>query len=105
MLTAYKLMQNWNATINLITVVDDVSKKENAQLFLNELIELSRLSEFKSKVVVGDFRTELVNSGHVDLNIFGLSNQINLDYNKQLMELSKTSCLFVQNSGNENVLA
>ena len=105
MLTAYKLMQNWNATINLITVVDDVAKKENAQLFLNELIELSRLSEFKSKVVVGDFRTELVNSGHVDLNIFGLSDQINLDYNIQLMELSKTSCLFVQDSGNENVLA
>ncbi len=105
MLVAYKLKQNWNASVKLITVVEKEEEKPAAMAFLQELIELSRLPMYEPMVKCGIFEKEVTNADHADLNIFGISEEFDLDEHIKLMRKAKSSCLFVLDSGSENVLA
>jgi hypothetical protein len=104
-LVAYKLKRNWNAQIRLITVVDSHEDEMNALNFMVELVDQARLPSIEVLVKIGDFRESVQNAPTADLNIFGLVQDPNFDFMHEMVETTKTTCLFILDSGHENVLA
>ncbi|RMF18473.1 MAG: Na-K-Cl cotransporter [Candidatus Dadabacteria bacterium] len=105
LLLSYQLSQNWGARITLITVVQDPDERLRAQQFLEELIELGRLPHGTRAIAIeGDFRTTVERAPQADLNVFGLQ-QVDLDQMWALVSATRSSCLFVRDSGQESALA
>ena len=105
LLTGYKLSQNWDAKLRLITIVDDPEETDNAQDFLNKLIDLGRIPNATTVVEAADFRTYVQRAPQADLNIFGLLPDPNFDFTLNLTEMTESSCMFVRDSGRESALA
>jgi amino acid transporter len=104
-LVAYKLKKNWGAKIRLITVISDPSEEENAKNFLKSLISLARLPDTLTEVYVGDFKSILKKAPSADLNIFGMDENLQFNFVKEIGLITKSSCLFVKDSGHESILA
>lgn len=104
-LVAYKLKKNWDANIRLIIVIDDEREKENAQQFLLTLINLARLPETLIEVYVGSFKEIVKTSPTADLNIFGMEGNLRFEFVKEISAKTRSSCLFVKDSGHESILA
>lgn len=106
MLIALQLQMNWDGDLNLITVAQNQKDKKRLYHFLEYLSDRARLpfrTEFH--VLVGDFHDALKTAPRADVNIFGMSNDLNLDILRDIFERSNASCLFVADSGGENALA
>jgi solute carrier family 12 sodium/potassium/chloride transporter 2 len=104
-LIAYKLKINWGAKIRLITVVKDTEEEINARNFLEQLINLARLPETMIEVCVGDFKDFVSTAPGADLNIFGMNSALPYEFIDQMTHRTKSSCLFVKDSGHESILA
>ncbi|MGB5404571.1 MAG: Na-K-Cl cotransporter, partial [Robiginitalea sp.] len=104
-LVAYKLKMNWGARIRLITVINNPEEAEKAQDFLNLLINLARLPETLTEVVVGDFNTVITQAPGADLNIFGMDDDLKFNFVREMSAKTKSTCLFVKDSGHESILA
>jgi len=104
-LIAYKLKKNWQAKIRIITVVSNTEDEENAKQFLTALISLARLPETSIAVYVGDFREIITEAPSADLNIFGMDEHFKLEFIEEMTNKTKSSCLFVKDSGHESILA
>ncbi|MGB5431069.1 amino acid permease [Eudoraea sp.] len=104
-LIAYKLKKNWDATIRLIIVIKDEEERENAQNFLNLLINLARLPETLTEVKVGNFKDTVAKAPSADLNIFGMEENLRFEFVKEMTLSTNSSCLFVKDSGHESILA
>lgn len=105
MLVAYKLKMNWGARIRVITVISDPQQEENAKRFLGTLINLARLPETLTEVLVGNFNTIIRNAPSADLNIFGMDQDLKFEFVKDISAKTASSCLFVKDSGHESILA
>lgn len=104
-LIAYKLKKNWDAQIRIIMVINDASEEKNALEFLKSLINLARLPETLIEVFVGSFREIVENAPRADLNIFGMDENFKFEFVQEMNEKTKSSCLFVKDSGHESILA
>ncbi len=105
-LLAIKLMRNWNGEIRFITVVNNPSEEESANLFMQKLTELSRLPKSKVKILRGDFFTAVSENTRIaDINMFGLSEGTEFKAMDDIVRMSSSSCFFIRDSGLENVLA
>ena len=104
-LVAYKLKRNWLATIRLVTVVDNEEQKLEATNFMAELIELARLPKTEVLVHVGKFNDFISNSSEADINIFGLVQNPDFNFMEEMVKKTNTTCLFIRDSGFENILA
>ena len=104
-LIAYKLKKNWDARIRLIIVIKDEKERENAQNFLNLLINLARLPETLTEVRVGNFKDMVANAPSADLNIFGMQENLRFEFVQEMTLSTNSSCLFVKDSGHESILA
>ena len=104
-LIAYKLKKNWEAKIRLITVIDDEKERENATNFLNSLIHLARIPKTLTEVHVGDFKTIVTNAPSADINIFGMEENLSIEFVREMTKKTNSSCLFVRDSGHESILA
>ena len=104
-LVAYKLKMNWGARIRLITVISDPNEESNARKFLELLINLARLPETLTEVHIGDFNSVILNAPSADLNIFGMDEDLKFDFVKEMSAKTKSTCLFVKDSGHESILA
>jgi amino acid transporter len=105
LLTAYKLKRNWNAQMRIITVVEDPGDRESARMFLETIIDLARMPEAEVIVESGTFEETVPNVPQADLNIFGLAPEPDFDSLRQYLHLTRSSCLFVRDSGEESALA
>lgn len=105
LLTAYKLKLNWGAEIRLITIINEEDEKRKARAFLREFMHLSRLPINETVVRVGRFYDELANAPLADINIFGISPELKLEDYKKMASTVDTTCLFIMDSGHENVFA
>ena len=105
LLVAYKLKKNWIATIRLVTVVDNDEQKAEATDFLYELVDLARLPHTEILIHTGRFDQFIVEAPYADLNIFGLEEVPNYHFMEEMVEKTQTTCLFIRDSGIENVLA
>jgi hypothetical protein len=104
-LIALQLQLNWEGKINLVTVAGDQTEEIKLKEFLNRLgnqTRLPSLTEFH--VIRGSFYEALENAPRADINIFGLSEVLNFEVMRQTSEVSKSSCLFVKDSGKESAL-
>ncbi len=104
-LVAYKLKKNWEARIRMIMVVRNAEEEKNAKEFLKSLINLARLPETLIEVHVGSFREIVQNSPKADLNIFGMDENFQFGFVQEMTRKTKSSCLFVKDSGHESILA
>ena len=104
-LIAYKLKKNWNAKIRLVTVVDNSDQETQAKNFMNELIDQARLPKTEILVHVGNFMEYVQDAPEADLNIFGLTPDPSFDFMESMVEQTSTTCLFIRDSGTENILA
>ncbi len=104
-LIAYKLKQNWNAQIRLITIIEKEEEFDHAQQFMDTLMDLARLPNTEKVVATANFFDYLENAPLADLNIFGMLAEPNFDFIDKMVEKTSSSCLFVRDSGFENVMA
>lgn len=105
LLIAYKLKMNWQARIRLITVIEDPGQEATAREFLESLINLARLPNTLTEVYVGNFFETVNNAPPADLNIFGMEENLDFNFVKEMAYKTKSSCLFVKDSGHESILA
>ncbi len=105
-LTGYRLARYWDAQLNLITVIDDEAQKEPAEAFLEELVEITRIPESSKRLVmVGSFEQCASEAPQSDLDIMGLQPDPDFAWMLRVIGLTRSSCLFVGDSGNESAQA
>jgi solute carrier family 12 sodium/potassium/chloride transporter 2 len=106
MLIALQLQLNWEGQLNLITATINSEDKRRLQNFLERLSDKARLpSETEFHVLVGSFKENLTSAPGADINIFGLADELPFSFMREVPELTKSSCLFVKDSGQESALA
>ena len=105
MLITLQLQLNWEGKINLVTVTENDSDEKKLYQFLDRLNDQARLpSMTEYHVIKGNFKDALKSAPRVDVNIFGMANKFDFDFMRNASEWTKSSCLFVQDSGRENAL-
>lgn len=104
-LVAYKLKRNWAATIRLVTVVDTPEQEIKARQFINDLIDQARLPETEAIIHIGNFDDFIVDAPNADVNIFGLTSEPDFVFMEKMVDTTQTTCLFIRDSGMENILA
>lgn len=104
-LVAYKLQKNWGARIRIVTVVDNHEQENQAELFISELIDLARLPKTERLIQVGIFDEFILDAPNADLNIFGLVPEPDFKFMEKMVNNTQTTCLFIRDSGMENILA
>ncbi|MGI8544605.1 MAG: hypothetical protein ACR2MD_14180 [Aridibacter sp.] len=105
LLLAYQIQQNWNGEITVLTGVDDSENVEMATDSLEDLIEYARLPNAKLEVCKGDFDECLEQASRADLNIFGLPEKVDFKFIRKMVEKTGSTCIFIRDSGDEDVLA
>ncbi len=104
-LVAIQLNRNWNGQLRFITVVADQSESESARLAQERLIDRARLPvSTETLSLIGNFKEVLNMAPIADLNIFGISNELDGDTMHDLATAVNTSCLFVKDSGTESMV-
>lgn len=105
-LIALQLQLNWEGAINLVTATTDEKETRRLYRFLERLSDQARLpSMTEFCVLVGEFKKTLKEAPRADINIFGLGEQVNFDFMRSAPEWTKSSCLYVRDSGWESALA
>jgi hypothetical protein len=104
-LIAYKLERNWDAKIRLVTVVDNKDQKDEAEKFMTDLMNQARMPHTEYVVYVDHFNELINNAPPADLNIFGLVPNPKFDFMEAMVEKTQTTCLFIRDSGLENIFA
>ncbi len=66
---------------------------------------MSRLPDARVQAFGGSFAECIGQAPQADLNIFGLPDEIDFDFARQMVEETKSTCIFVRDSGDENALA
>jgi amino acid transporter len=106
LLLAYQLARNWGGRITLITIVADPAEQANGEAFLADLIDFGRMPrQTRTIVEVGSLESYLPQAPEADLNIFGLQQQISLDFIRRIVAATDASAIFVRDSGDESALA
>jgi amino acid transporter len=104
LLSAYKLKKNWGAKMRVIIVVKE-EEVEQAYEYLENLLDLARLNDVEPHVEIGDFESVLKEAPQADVDFFGLPEEPDLDRLRSYVEFTSSACVFVSDSGNENILA
>jgi solute carrier family 12 (sodium/potassium/chloride transporter), member 2 len=106
LLMGYRLSRTWNGELNLITAVDDAEDVPNAQRFLRELADLTRLPPSSGlRVLIGPMAEVVDRAPAADLHILGLQNEPDFAFAEDMVERTRSSCLLVADSGRESALA
>ncbi len=105
LLSAYLLRNNWQGQLELVTVVADVNEMDKARHYLQHLVDMARLRHVHIRVEQGAFLDVLSKHPHTDLHIVGFPKRVDMPFVEKVMHRARAACLFVQDSGRENVLA
>ena len=104
-LMAIQLNRNWDGQLRFITVVNDIADGQRARDAQGRLIDRARLPiTTETVILVGNFKDVLGEAPKADLNIFGISNELDGDTMHNLAAAVSTSCLFVKDSGDESMV-
>lgn len=103
LLIGYRLMKRWSAELTLITVIADESERADAETFLYELSELARFPDGTPRsVMVGPFRECAAAAPQADISLMGLQSDPDFEFMLAMIDITRSSCLFVADSGREN---
>ena len=104
-LMAIQLNRNWEGQLRFITVVPNAEDAERARAAQERLFDRARLPVSTEAVILtGNFKDVLPTAPMADLNIFGISNELDGDTMHTLSAAVNTSCLFVKDSGGESMV-
>ena len=104
-LMAIQLNRNWNGQLRFITVVGDESEAPKVESAQQRLIDRARLPiSTETVILIGQFKDVLGIAPKADLNIFGISNELDGDTMHNLAGAVATSCLFVKDGGDESMV-
>lgn len=104
-LVAYKLSRNWQAQMRLVTVVSDEADVADARRFMSRLVDLARIPDTEVVVATGAFRDFVNDAPLADLSVFGLVPNPDFRFVSEMVTATNSTCVFVRDSGSENVLA
>lgn len=105
-LTALRLQRAWGAKLRVYAVVDDEAGAPAARAWLAELQDAARLpSSVELAVMAGETERCLASAPQSDLDIFALPHEPDLSLVRRSVELTRSACLFLGDSGNESALA
>ena len=105
LLLAYQIARNWQGSIQLTTVVSEEKNREPAENYLQQLIRLGRMPRNTGAVAnIGMLEEFLPQASMTDLQIFGLPDWIDLEFTKKMVLETKSTCIFVHDSGHESAL-
>jgi amino acid transporter len=105
MLITLQIQLNWEGSINLITVASEKSEERRLNNFLERLSDQARLPSLTDLYVLnGTFDDALKSAPRGDINIFGIGDKTPFKFMRKATELSKSSCVFVRDSGTESAL-
>ena len=105
LLLGYKLQQNWQGRMRLLTAVASEEEKPRAREQLTQLINLARLPNAETYAMAATFEDALRRAPTADINLFGLPTEIDFEDAQRTVTLVDTACLFVRGSGHESVVA
>ena len=105
LLVAYQLQQNWKGRIRVISAVAEERHLEPAREFLENLVELARLPRTEVLVFHGSLGDALARAPQDDVSLFGIPDPPDFEFVDRMVEATRSACLFVRDSGEENVLA
>ena len=90
-------------TVSLVTSFQKDEKRLYRFLeHLSDLIRLPSMTEFH--VLIGDFQKNLEKVPRADINIFGLATELSFDFMRDAPIRTKSSCVFIRDSGQESAL-
>lgn len=105
MLIALQLQLNWEGKLNLVTASENPKDEKHLYRFLEQLSDKARLPAIADfHVIIGTFTEALKAAPGADINLFGLADTLPFKMIRLAPELTKSSCLFVRDSGLENAL-
>ena len=104
LLSSYILRRTWKGKVKLLTVVADEEQATMAEMYLQNLIDMARLPHTTPEVKIGNFNTHIAETT-ADMQIFGFPDDVDLNFIHGIVEKTRCSCLFVRDSGEENVFA
>lgn len=105
MLVTIQLQMNWGGQLNLVTASPHENDEKRLYKFLDRLSEQARLPSMTYfHVLIGSFKETLLIAPHADINIFGMGEKIDLNFMRTTIDSTKSTCLFVKDSGRENAL-
>ncbi len=105
MLITLQTQLNWEGKINLITVAKDKNEERRLYYFLERLSDQARLPSLTDLyVLIGSFNQSLQSAPRGDVNIFGIGEKVPFQFMREAVELTKSSCVYVRDSGKESVL-
>ncbi|MFQ5649846.1 MAG: amino acid permease [bacterium] len=105
LLIALQLQINWDGSINLITSTEEPADEKRLYSFLTRLSDQARLPSMTDfHVLIGKFEENLKRAPRADINIFGLRDTVPFAFVRSASEQTKSSCLFVKDSGFESAM-
>ncbi len=106
LLMAYRLQRAWRADLNLICAVSERESVPRARDFLDQLVDLGRLPAATNRMVrVGSFPGVTASAPGCDLSIVGLGPEPDFAFVRRVADLTRSTCLFVADSGRESARA
>ncbi len=107
LLMGFRLWRRWRGSLKIITVIPGAAQEREARRFLNQLCDLARFPRSVERVVaVGDLRTTIQRGPVADLCLFGLARDpMDLSWCDEMVTRTRSSCLFVLDSGRESARA
>ena len=104
-LAGYTLRQNWQARMRIITVISREEHRPDATHFMERLLDLARIRGAEVVVARDTFSSYVSRAPRADIHLFGLPENPNFDAARDMVQRTGATCLFVRDSGRENVFA
>lgn len=104
-LISYQINRDWHGKIKMVSAIREAENVEAAQQYLTNLINLARIPDADVLVGHSDLDSFIQNTPQADLNVFGLPDDIDFEFVRRMVEQTRSTCLFVRDSGEENALA
>ncbi|MFT7538298.1 MAG: solute carrier family 12 sodium/potassium/chloride transporter 2 [Lysobacterales bacterium] len=105
-LMTLQLQRNWRGRVCLVQVVYDDEEKKEAEVYLNRMKELMRMTlDVDISVVVGSFEQALKDAPTADINIFGMQTTQDISVVRKISNSCNTSVLFLRDSKHESAMA
>lgn len=106
LLMAIRLARAWGADLNVISVVSAQEEVARTAAHIDELRDLCRIeNDATTRVMVGDFRTCVQQAPQSDMDILGIKRGPDLQFVADMMQATRSSCMFAADSGLESALA
>ena len=105
-LAGYRLHRAWRGELNIVVVAPPDTDELAAHAFAAEVRDLSRLPHGARTVVLrGTLESCMPEAPQSDLDVIGLTGELDIARVQHLVELTRSACLFSCDSGLESALA